>query len=200
MDACGSWHVVEAARRIDVLQADRGWYHAGARGEQAHDGLKGGGRAHRVTQGALDRVHRDLEGAGAENTPEHDRFDAVVEHGARAVGADEINVFGAHVGLGQGLAQRELEPTPFGIGRGDVRAIARACVPEQTAEPSLRSLCVARHRDKGRSLTEKQAAAPPIEGAHAISRERPQGIEATHDEPAQGVVPTGDHEIGPVVA
>ena len=200
MDSCGPRHVVEAACRIDVLQADRRRYHAGARGEQAHDGLEGGGRAHRVPQRALDRVHGNLEGTRPENPPEHNRLDAVIQHGARAMGADEINVFGAHVGLGEGLAQGELEPTPFGIGRGDVRAIACARVPEQAAESRRTGICVARHGDKGRALPEEQAAATPIEWPHSIAGERPQSIEATHDEAAQCVVTTGDHEIGAVVA
>src|SRR5439155_484292 len=86
---------------------------------------------------------------------------------------------------------------PLGVGRRDMGAVARARVTEQPPEAPLARVAVARQEHESRALAEQQAAAPAVEGPHAVPRERPERVEAAHDEAAEDVVPSrDDQELG----
>src|SRR3989442_13594260 len=74
-------------------------------------------------------------------------------------------------------------------------AVARARVAEQAPEAPLAPVGVARQEPESRALPEQQAAAPAVEGPHAVPRERPERVEAAHDEAAEDVIPSRDDEV-----
>src|SRR2546428_1958695 len=74
-------------------------------------------------------------------------------------------------------------------------AVARARVAEQPPEAPLARVAVARQEHESRALAEQQAAAPAVEGPHAVPRERPERVEAAHDEAAEDVVPSRDDQV-----
>src|SRR5207245_9745334 len=92
-------------------------------------------------------------------------------------------------------ADRPLEPAPPGVGRRDVGAVARARVAEQPPEAPLARVAIARHQHESRALAEPEAAAPAVEGPHAVPRERPERVEAPPDEATEDVVPSRDDQI-----
>ena len=79
----------------------------------------------------------------AEHAPEHRGLDPVVERGAGAVRADEIEVAGIDTGVAERGADRALESSPLGIGRGDVGAVAGAAVAEQPSRAAARRVALA---------------------------------------------------------
>src|SRR3989475_13149197 len=71
---------------------------------------------------------------------------------------------------------------------------SRARVTEQPPEAPHARVAVARQEHESRALAEQQAAAPAVEGPHAVPRERPERVEAAHDEAAEDVVPSRDDQ------
>src|SRR3989441_8108327 len=57
------------------------------------------------------------------------------------------------------------------------------------------ALPISRQEHESRALAEQQAAAPAVEGPYAVPRERPERVEAAHDEAAEDVVPSRDDQV-----
>ena len=91
--------------------------------------------------------------AGSEHTLEDARLDTIVQQRAGPVSAHEIHVGGRHAGRGHRAAHRVLEPTPVGVGGGDVGAVAAARVAEQATELTGR-LALAPGSDEARRRAE----------------------------------------------
>src|SRR3989475_12652067 len=72
---------------------------------------------------------------------------------------------------------------------------SRARVTEQPPEAPHARVAVARQEHESRALAEQQAAAPAVERPHAVPRERPERVEAAHDQAAEDVVSSRDDQV-----
>jgi hypothetical protein len=165
-------------------------------GEETENRFESSRRSHRMSEGALDRVHGHRRPPRAQDPPEGRRLDRIVEGSGRAVGAHEIDVGAVDARLGQGRPHGPLDAAPVRVRRRDMGGIAGAAVAEQRAESPRARLPLALKEHQRCPLPQEKAAPPPVEWPHPIARERAEAVEATHDEAAEDVVATGDHGVG----
>ena len=162
---------------------------AGAQDLRTHDRLEAARGAERVSDRALDRVHRNARGGFAEDAGDRRHLHRVVVDRAGTVRADEVDV-GGRDAAHRASAMRMARAAPAPSRAGAVMCVASPAKPgphnldvgPRAARPRMVSFLDDQHR---RTFAEEKAGAPRIERPHGVGRRRAQAVEAVHDEVAQ---------------